>query len=392
MQGKFVDLILKRQRFQCQECKATVYEAVPQLNGSHRMTERLFREIGKRAGPEPFARVAADFGLSEGTIKNVFNKRIGTVIAGYRFETPRVIGIDEKHLSKGYRTVIGNILDRTLLDMLPDRRMPTLDAYFAAMPDKEKVQVWCQDMWPPYRMIARKHFPHAQVVVDRFHVVSLATVAMEAVRRRITAQLPKRERLSLKKGRAVLLGRLPPIGTPERAKLDDWFDKWPVLGDAFEAKEGIVALYSCGNAASAQQWYEAWEAQLPSALYKDFARVKTAFKNWNAEIMAYFEHPYTNAYIESVNNLLASIERAGRGYSFEMVRAKALLSHGIHKVPKPKFQRVRVMNQTRTVEQFQMKAAFNLRPLARNLGVDIEMLIEAISTPDGFARLGPRGS
>ena len=36
--------------------------------------------------------------------------------------------------------------------------------------------------------------------------------------------------------------------------------------------------------------------------------------------------PYTNAATESMNNLIKSIEKAGRGYTFDVIRAKILYS------------------------------------------------------------------
>ncbi len=46
--------------------------------------------------------------------------------------------------------------------------------------------------------------------------------------------------------------------------------------------------------------------------------------NWNKEIFVSFTHPYTNMYIEFVNALIKGINRNGRGYNFEVLRAKLL--------------------------------------------------------------------
>lgn len=376
--GKFVDVVIDRQRFQCRECKATVYENVPQLADGRRMTERLLADVVVKSGPATFAKVAADYGLAETTVRSAFNERISAQLASYRMASPRVLGIDEKHLGGSYRTVIGNVEEKTLLDILPDRQIKTLDAFFASLPDRGNVEVWCQDMWPTYRKIAQKHFPQARIVVDRFHVVSLATVAMEAVRRRVAKQQEKSPRIGLKRWRGLLLGRMPPNGSPEREKLEQWFARWPILRDAYEAKEGIVALYSCPEAQAARQWYAAWQAQLPPTLARDFRPVVTAFHNWNAEIMAYFDHPQTNAYVESVNSLIAAMNRSGRGYAFETIRAKALLSYGIHKVTPAKFQR----RPTGATAEMIVGIDLN-KPV--NLGVDIDLLTTAISTPGALS-------
>lgn len=57
----------------------------------------------------------------------------------------------------------------------------------------------------------------------------------------------------------------------------------------------------------------------------------------------------TNAYTESLNSLIRVMNRLGRGYSFEALRAKILFSEGAHKhkASRPKFER----KDRRTAEQ-----------------------------------------
>ena len=66
-----------------------------------------------------------------------------------------------------------------------------------------------------------------------------------------------------------------------------------------------------------------------------------AWKHWQQEILAYFDHPVTNAYTESLNSLIRATDRMGRGYSFAVLRAKMLWAEGAtKKVPRrPKLTR-----------------------------------------------------
>lgn len=50
--------------------------------------------------------------------------------------------------------------------------------------------------------------------------------------------------------------------------------------------------------------------------------------------MNYFDQRITNAHTESLNNLTRSVMRQGRGYSFEVIRAKMLFSEGVRVVRK----------------------------------------------------------
>ncbi len=46
--------------------------------------------------------------------------------------------------------------------------------------------------------------------------------------------------------------------------------------------------------------------------------------NWHDEIFNYFENPMTNAYTESANSLTRVMNRMGRGYTFDVIRARML--------------------------------------------------------------------
>lgn len=143
----------------------------------------------------------------------------------------------------------------------------------------------------------------------------------------------------------------------------------------------IAVSFRLGDAAPATVGRELGyrgRAKLAPSLTRDFRPVVTAFRNWNAEIMAYFDHPQTNAYLESVNSLIAALDRNGRGYAFETIRAKALLSYGIHKASKPRFQR------RPTGVTAEMIIGLDLDRTV-NLGVDIDLLIAAISTPGALS-------
>jgi transposase len=69
---------------------------------------------------------------------------------------------------------------------------------------------------------------------------------------------------------------------------------------------------------------------------------------WAMPILNYFKHPITNAYPESFNSRIRAMNRLGRGYSFEVLRAKILFSEGAHKhnLSRPKFERKPVAKRT----------------------------------------------
>lgn len=47
-------------------------------------------------------------------------------------------------------------------------------------------------------------------------------------------------------------------------------------------------------------------------------------ENWRAEILNYFDYRITNAFTESLNGIIKHMQRLGRGYTFDVTRAKLL--------------------------------------------------------------------
>ena len=115
------------------------------------------------------------------------------------------------------------------------------------------------------------------------------------------------------------------------------------------------------------------------------------------------DHDYhvTNAYTESLNSLIRVMNRLGRGYSFEALRAKILFTEGIHsnKQKRPRFERKReaepvemgyglpddaidyglpVMEKVRSMRPPEVYDPHKHEKREKNYGADISTLIRMI--------------
>lgn len=71
---------------------------------------------------------------------------------------------------------------------------------------------------------------------------------------------------------------------------------------------------------------------------KYFSNLDRAIGNWHKDVFNYFDHRETNAFTESANSLIKDVYRKGRGYSFEVLRAKVLYLHCPHKIVRKPFK------------------------------------------------------
>lgn len=338
--GKRVGIYVDTRRWRCMACGKTFMDALPAVNAKREMTERLVRWIGQQSLKRTFAGIADDVGLDEKTVRNIFRDYINELEAEFRFETPKWMGIDEIHLIRP-RCVISNIRNNTIVNLLPNRDKKTVTNYLYNLEGKNEVQYVAMDMWTPYRDACQAVIPDARIVIDKFHVVRMANDALERVRKSLRESLTPKQRRGLMHDRFVLLKRERDLNDKERLNLDGWVKNYPDLGAAYRLKEDFYGIYEASTPQEALRRYEAWNHAVTPDVRDAFADLIRAWTNWQPFILEYFHHPVTNAYTESLNNLIRVMNRLGRGYSFEALRAKILFTEGIHKhkLSRPKFER-----------------------------------------------------
>lgn len=165
------------------------------------------------------------------------------------------------------------------------------------------------------------------VVFDKFHVVRMANDAIERIRKRIRRELEPKTRIKMKNERFVLLKRRHELTDDEKEKLQAWSRLHPALALAHEAKESLYAIYDQPNRKAAEAEARAWLARLSPLIATEFRETAGALNSWWQEIFDIYDHPVTNAYTESDNRLARYVNRTGRGYSFDVIRARCRENH-----------------------------------------------------------------
>ncbi|ELA01471.1 transposase TnpA, ISL3 family protein [Cupriavidus sp. HMR-1] len=340
MHGKRVGMYVSTRRMQCRACSKTFSEALPDVDEKRAMTKRLVDWIGRQAVKRTFLSIADEVGVVEGTVRAIFRDYVSDLEHHIRFETPRWMGIDEIHLIRP-RGVITNIANNTIVELLPNRNKDTVVRYFYNLEGRDRVQYVAMDMWRPYRDAVHAVLPDATIIVDKFHVVRMANDAVESARKATRENLTAKQRRALMHDRFVLLKRERDLTDQERLLMEGWTLNYPLLGEAYRLKEAFYGIYDSATPDEAYNVFSDWRTSIPHGLHGHFEPLTKAFQNWMPEILNYFEHPITNAYTESLNNLLRVMNRLGRGYSFEALRAKILFAEGAFKRTnsRPKFER-----------------------------------------------------
>ena len=305
------------------------------LDDKRRATKRLVDVIRQQCLSTTFRALAVQTGVAVNTVKNIAHDLIDELERTVRYETPVIMGIDEVNLAGGYRCVITNLATNNVFDMLEHRTQDHLKPFFKDLPDRDKVEWVCSDMWRPFKRSFAQYLPNAKLVIDKFHVVKMASEALEEERKKYQVQLSKEDRIHVKKSiRWLTLKRPGNLSPTEHKALAVVREQIPQLAVAYDFKESFFGIYDEPDKQKAQNAFEAWKNSLPSEGLEAFKKLVKTVHNHYDDIFAYWDAPFpiTNAYTEGLNGLIKMSNRLGRGYSYDIIRAKTLYSKEARKV------------------------------------------------------------
>ena len=123
---------------------------------------------------------------------------------------PQVLGVDEWAWRRGHRygTILVNLEDHRVLDLLPERSVESVAAWLVQYPT---ITVVCRDRSALYAEGIRRGAPQAVQVVDRFHLVKNLREAVEAF---LHSQRPALQAAAARTAQALTLVAGPGPSTP----------------------------------------------------------------------------------------------------------------------------------------------------------------------------------
>ena len=324
MHGKRVMLEITRRRYRCKRCSKTLFASLPDVDSKRLATTRFIRHVEQECLRKTFAELSREVGVDDKTIRHIFDDYIERLQRDIPIETPEVMGIDELKIIGEYRAMITNVEKLALFEMLPSRKKKHLTPYFKNLADKHRVKIVTMDLWSVYRQVVEAELPGRMIVADRFHVVRMANEALERVRKQVRKSLDRSTRLKLKDERFILLTREANLSEKQRELLDDWSAQFPQLGEAYWAKETFHDLYEHGSREDAEKAAQEWLDTLSGDMEVAFRETAGALRNWWEQIFNHYDFPISNGYTESINRIAKDMNRMGRGYSFDVIRARLI--------------------------------------------------------------------
>jgi transposase len=248
----------------------------------------------------------------------------------------RRIGIDEISYRKGqkYLTVVVDHHTGRLVWAAPGRDRKTVLAFFDLLGEErcKQIELVSCDMASWISGPIAERCPDAVRCVDPFHVIQLATDALDEVRREVWRQARKdgnKELAKETKGARFAVWKNPENLTDgQRAKLAEIQKTNGPLYRAYLLKEQLRQIYRV-SPRKAEKLLDGWLDWARRSRLPSFAKLARTITEHRAGIMAAVKNGLSNARVEQLNSQLRLITRRAFGFhSAAAMIALAMLKHG----------------------------------------------------------------
>ena len=272
------------------------------------------------------------------------------------------LSMDETALSQGeiYTIVTnkdGHGAKGSLVAMIQGTKSEDIIYYLSKLPRHKRLKVKeiTIDLSPSMRLIAKRAFPNATIVSDRFHVQKLMneavsdlrvdyrwqaidqenaeiTLAKEVGRKFIahTFENGDTRRQLLARSRHIVMKHFSKWTDSQRRRADILFREYPAIEEAYKASMKLTEIFNtrCHKAVALTKlarWYD----EVERLNCKFFNSVIQTMQNNYGTIANYFENRSTNASAESFNAKVKAFRNQFRGVSdipFFIFRLKTIFA------------------------------------------------------------------
>lgn len=330
-------------RVNCPDCGVKV-EKVPWADGKSHTTKSFQLFLAQWARKLSWKQTAKSFGSSWDTVYRSVKAIVAYGMAHRSLEGIEAIGVDEIQYGKGhkYLTVVYQ-LDagtRRLIYVGKERTKKTLLRFFFEFGRARTaaLKFVCSDMWQPYLTVIAKKAPQALNILDRFHIVSHLTKAVNQVRVDEVKRLKDEgyDEAVLRHTKYCFLKNPENLTPKQEAKLDDVLEYDLKSVKAYLLKESFQLFWDYKSPYWAEWYLEKWCKRAMRSRLEPIKKFVKTIRTHQPLIMNWFKakKAYSSGIVEGMNRNVNLVTRKAFGFrSYEVL--KIALFHTMGGLPEP---------------------------------------------------------
>lgn len=232
----------------------------------------------------------------------------------------RHVGIDEKAFKKRhkYMSILTDIDGSRVLDVEFGRDTDAATRLWEKIPESQRkgIQAVALDMWDPFMKASKIAAPNADLVHDKFHVVSYLTDAVDQVRK-----LEHREFLAADNGTSPLsktrydwLTNPDNMTDSQRLRFQSLQSMNLKVGRAWAIKEMFSEFWNYSYKGAAKNFFKKWFGWATRSKLEPIVEAAYTLKRHLDNLLTYLDHRITNAAAEGFNSLIGLVKFSARGF------------------------------------------------------------------------------
>jgi transposase len=343
--GMPVYFVYAMRRVDCPRCGVRV-ERVPWAEGKNHLTRSYAWFLAGWAKRMSWSDVAAAFRTSWENVFRSVGMAVEWGLEHRSLDGIESLGIDELYWSRRhqYLTLVFQIDAgaRRLLWIGKKRTLKTLLGFFRWFgPERSRaVRFICSDMWKPYLRVVAKKAAQAIHVLDRFHIASHLSKAIDEVRAKEAKDLRTRGlKPFLTRTRWLLLKRPENLTAKQEIGLGELLLRTNLRSvRAYLHKEDIQRFWSYVSPYWAGVFLDRWCGRVMRSRIEPMKKVARMLRSHRALILNWFRArgQLSVGAVEGLNGKARVITK--RAYGFRTYRAvEVALYHSLGRLPEPDF-------------------------------------------------------
>jgi transposase len=340
--GIIVYFVYAMRRIDCGTCGVTV-EMVPWVDGKKRITKSFGWFLARWAKRLSWKETAEAFQTSWDTVFRAVEVAVEWGRAHMDLSKITAIGVDEIAWSKGheYLTLVYQIDEncKRLLWIGQHRTEETIKAFFTWFtPERAMALKYiCSDMWKPYLKVIAKRASSAIHVLDRFHIMTHFSKAIDQVRADEARKLKDSGKDPVLKGsRWCWLKRPENLTDAQEAKLSDLVRMNLKTVKSYLLKEDFQNFWEYSYPGAAARFLDQWCSRAMGSRIEPMKKVAAMLRGNRELLMNWFvaKGAISAGIVEGMNNKVKVTTRKAYGFrSYKAVRLALL--HNLGGLPEP---------------------------------------------------------
>ena len=292
-------------RLNCQDCSSCCREELLFCSKWARYTHAVARYVIDLRSEMSIKALADHVGLDWRTVKEIEKNHLSIKYKRIRLKDVRIIGIDEIHIGKGYKTIVRDLESGAVLFVGTGKGGDALAPFKRKVRSSAcKIEVVAMDMSNAYSAWVRKNLLDAKIVFDHFHVIQLMNKKLDQLRRDTMNVLDEEEKKKLKKKRFLYLKGEETLTADEESELNALKAIFEDLSTAHAMKEKLRFIYRAAiTEVDAELLLESWiKSAKESGITCLNTMANTLTRHFDGVLGYWKFNRLTNAGMEGFNN------------------------------------------------------------------------------------------